>query len=210
MRIAQIAPLTEAVPPKLYGGTERVVAYLTDALIELGHEVTLFAAGDSLTKAKLVPIWPRALRLDATIKDHLVPLFNTVGNRGAARSRIRRYSLAPRLLRLSVVAALGGPIRYDIAWPARFAGTAAALRTVRRHPGRLDLQLAARTLAAGQLCGNSAARLAARLVDKRLRTRRISGVSRPHFTGKSPGCRDSNRRTSRAASQDRRQGRSRR
>jgi glycosyltransferase involved in cell wall biosynthesis len=75
MRIAQIAPLTEAVPPKLYGGTERVVAYLTDALVELGHEVTLFASGDSLTKAKLVPIWPHALRLDATIKDHFVPLF---------------------------------------------------------------------------------------------------------------------------------------
>jgi glycosyltransferase involved in cell wall biosynthesis len=75
MRIAQIAPLTEAVPPKLYGGTERVVAYLTDALMQLGHEVTLFASGDSLTKAKLVPIWPHALRLDATIKDHFVPLF---------------------------------------------------------------------------------------------------------------------------------------
>src|SRR5580704_17901361 len=75
MRIAQIAPLTEAVPPKLYGGTERVVAYLTDALMELGHEVTLFASGDSLTKAKLVPIWPHALRFDAAVKDHFVPLF---------------------------------------------------------------------------------------------------------------------------------------
>ena len=53
MKIAQVAPLTEAVPPKLYGGTERVVAYLTDALVELGHEVTLFASGDSVTKATL-------------------------------------------------------------------------------------------------------------------------------------------------------------
>jgi glycosyltransferase involved in cell wall biosynthesis len=75
MKIAQVAPLTEAVPPKLYGGTERVVAYLTDALVELGHEVTLFASGDSLTKAKLAPIWPKALRLDPSVKDHLVPLF---------------------------------------------------------------------------------------------------------------------------------------
>jgi glycosyltransferase involved in cell wall biosynthesis len=75
MRIAQIAPLTEAVPPKLYGGTERVVAYLTDALVELGHEVTLFASGDSLTKARLAPIWPRALRLDPDVKDCFVPLF---------------------------------------------------------------------------------------------------------------------------------------
>jgi glycosyltransferase involved in cell wall biosynthesis len=75
MKIAQVAPLTEAVPPKLYGGTERVVAYLTDALVELGHEVTLFASGDSLTKAKLVPVWPRALRLDASVKDYFAPVF---------------------------------------------------------------------------------------------------------------------------------------
>jgi glycosyltransferase involved in cell wall biosynthesis len=75
MKIAQVAPLSEAVPPKLYGGTERVVAYLTDALVELGHEVTLFASGDSLTKATLAPIWPRALRLDPNVKDHFVPLF---------------------------------------------------------------------------------------------------------------------------------------
>ncbi len=75
MQIAQVAPLTEAVPPKFYGGTERVVAYLTDALVELGHDVTLFASGDSLTKAKLAPVWPSALRLDSRVKDHFVPLF---------------------------------------------------------------------------------------------------------------------------------------
>jgi glycosyltransferase involved in cell wall biosynthesis len=69
MRIAQIAPLTEAIPPKLYGGTERVVSWLTDELINLGHDVTLFASGDSVTKAKLEPIWPRALRLDGTVRD---------------------------------------------------------------------------------------------------------------------------------------------
>lgn len=63
MRIAQIAPLAESVPPKLYGGTERVVSWLTDELVELGHDVTLFASGDSRTRAKLVPVWPRALRL---------------------------------------------------------------------------------------------------------------------------------------------------
>jgi glycosyltransferase involved in cell wall biosynthesis len=75
MKIAQVAPLTEAVPPKFYGGTERVVAYLTDALVELGHEVTLFASGDSATKADLVPIWPQALRLDPNVQDHFVPMF---------------------------------------------------------------------------------------------------------------------------------------
>src|SRR4051812_47862762 len=63
MRVAQVAPLAESVPPKLYGGTERVVAWLTDELVELGHSTTLFASGDSSTRADLVPAWPRALRL---------------------------------------------------------------------------------------------------------------------------------------------------
>ena len=63
MRIAQVAPLAESVPPRLYGGTERVVAWLTEELVKLGHDVTLFATGDSQTSAKLVPVWPRALRL---------------------------------------------------------------------------------------------------------------------------------------------------
>ena len=62
MHIAQIAPLTEAIPPKLYGGTERVVSWLTEELIALGHEVTLFASGDSQTSARLEAAWPRALR----------------------------------------------------------------------------------------------------------------------------------------------------
>src|ERR1700716_1434070 len=69
MRIAQIAPLTEAVPPKLYGGTERVVYWLTEELVALGHEVTLFASGDSRTSAKLEPVWPKALRLDGSVCD---------------------------------------------------------------------------------------------------------------------------------------------
>jgi glycosyltransferase involved in cell wall biosynthesis len=63
VRTAQLAPLAESVPPKLYGGTERVVAWLVDELVELGHDVTLFASGDSRTKGKLHPVWPRALRL---------------------------------------------------------------------------------------------------------------------------------------------------
>ena len=63
MRIGQVAPLAEAVPPKLYGGTERVVSWLTEELVRLGHAVTLVATGDSSTNARLEPVWPRALRL---------------------------------------------------------------------------------------------------------------------------------------------------
>ena len=69
MRIAQIAPLFEAVPPKLYGGTERVVSSLTEELVAMGHDVTLFASGDSITAAKLDAPWPRALRLDPDVRD---------------------------------------------------------------------------------------------------------------------------------------------
>src|SRR5438270_7290055 len=63
MRIAQVAPLYESVPPKLYGGTERVVSYLTEELVQQGHEVTLFASGDSLTEARLVPACAQSLRM---------------------------------------------------------------------------------------------------------------------------------------------------
>lgn len=66
MKIAQIAPLYEAVPPALYGGTERIVAYLSDALVELGHDVTLFASADSHTRARLVSVRDKSIRLDGT------------------------------------------------------------------------------------------------------------------------------------------------
>ncbi|HEY7220411.1 MAG TPA: glycosyltransferase family 4 protein [Candidatus Binatia bacterium] len=71
MRIAQVAPLYERVPPLYYGGTERIVSYLTEELINQGHEVTLFASGDSLTKAKLVSPCPRSLRLNPACVDYL-------------------------------------------------------------------------------------------------------------------------------------------
>jgi glycosyltransferase involved in cell wall biosynthesis len=86
MRIAQIAPLHEGCPPRYYGGTERVVSYLTEELVDLGHEVTLFATGDSRTAAHLVPICPRALRLDNAVVDplaHHLVMFNRVAARAA-------------------------------------------------------------------------------------------------------------------------------
>jgi glycosyltransferase involved in cell wall biosynthesis len=71
MRIAQVAPLYESVPPQAYGGTERVVSVLTEELVAMGHEVTLFASGDSVTSAKLLAACPRSLRLDAECHDTL-------------------------------------------------------------------------------------------------------------------------------------------
>jgi glycosyltransferase involved in cell wall biosynthesis len=72
MRIAQVSPLFESVPPKAYGGTERVVSYLTEELVERGHEVTLFASGDSKTRARLISSCPVSLRLSNNCKNELM------------------------------------------------------------------------------------------------------------------------------------------
>src|SRR4051812_12723224 len=90
MKIAQIAPLAESVPPRLYGGTERVVSYLTEELVRLGHEVTLFATADSVTRARLVACAPRAIRLDRRVQDplpHLLLMLERV------RSRAREFDV---------------------------------------------------------------------------------------------------------------------
>ncbi len=84
MRIAQIAPLAEAVPPRLYGGTERIVSHLTEELVRQGNEVTLFASGDSQTTAELVPCCPQALRMDPSVRDtvpHLLVMLENVRRR---------------------------------------------------------------------------------------------------------------------------------
>src|SRR5215471_1165998 len=86
VRIAQVSPLFESVPPRLYGGTERVVSFLTEELVALGHEVTLFASADSVTEAELVPCVPQALRLARGCRDelaHHVRMVEEVAQRAA-------------------------------------------------------------------------------------------------------------------------------
>lgn len=90
MKIAQIAPLMESVPPRLYGGTERIVSYLTEELVRLGHEVTLFASGDSLTTANLVPCVPMALRLDEKVHD-TIPHYMLMLDR--VRQQARKFDI---------------------------------------------------------------------------------------------------------------------
>ncbi len=85
MKIAQIAPLAESVPPRMYGGTERIVSYLTEELVKLGHEVTLFASGDSMTAANLVSCAAKAVRLDPAVKD-IIPYYMLM------LDRVRRHS----------------------------------------------------------------------------------------------------------------------
>jgi glycosyltransferase involved in cell wall biosynthesis len=90
LKIAQIAPLIESVPPRLYGGTERIVSYLTEELVGLGHKVTLFASGDSTTAANLVSCVPKALRLDASVRDP-IPYYMLMLDR--VRQRVEDYDV---------------------------------------------------------------------------------------------------------------------
>jgi len=90
VRIAQVAPLIESVPPQGYGGTEAVVSYLTEELVRQGHEVTLFASGDSQTAAELIPCAPRALRLDEGIID---PLAHQVVELEAVAAQAHRFDV---------------------------------------------------------------------------------------------------------------------
>ena len=85
MRIAQVASLIESVPPRLYGGSERIVSYLTEELVHLGHDVTLFASGDSVTAAELAPCAPVALRLNRAVRDP-IPYFMLMMGRVAERA----------------------------------------------------------------------------------------------------------------------------
>jgi glycosyltransferase involved in cell wall biosynthesis len=107
MKIAQVAPLMESVPPRLYGGTERIVSYVTEELVEQGHDVTLFASGDSLTRARLVPCTAKALRL-SDVKDpipyHLIML-----------DEVRRLAASFDVLHFHVDL-LHYPVIRDFAW----------------------------------------------------------------------------------------------
>ncbi|MBX6427064.1 MAG: glycosyltransferase family 4 protein [Variibacter sp.] len=120
MRIAQIAPLFERVPPKLYGGTERIVSYLTEELVRQGHDVTLFASGDSKTSAKLVRCCDMALRLNPIVKDPLP--YHVI-----MMEEVRKKADSFDILHFHIDF-LHAPLVRDIAH-----------RTVTTHHGRLDL-----------------------------------------------------------------------
>ena len=130
MRIAQIAPLHEAVPPKLYGGTERVVSFLTEELVAQGHEVTLFASGDSVTSARLHPVWPRALRLDPSIRDPIAPhmLLMEEVYRQAADFDVLHFHMDYWPFKSVLPAAHAVP--HNPAWPAGPARAEASLQDI--------------------------------------------------------------------------------
>ena len=149
MRIAQVAPLYESCPPQLYGGTERVVSYLTEELVRQGHEVTLFASGDSRTKATLQAPCERALAPRSSVQGPASPSLDLAVSRGAKRRCIRHHPFPHRLSPLSAVRAALGQDADDAARPPRPAGPSAALSRVRDDAAGVDLECAARARCPG-------------------------------------------------------------
>jgi glycosyltransferase involved in cell wall biosynthesis len=109
MRIAQVSPLAESVPPELYGGTERIVAFLTDELVAQGHDVTLFASGDSKTRARLRAIGPEALRLAPRNRDHLFLYTRMIEDVAASASEFDIVHFHCDWVHLPLFARLGVP-----------------------------------------------------------------------------------------------------
>jgi glycosyltransferase involved in cell wall biosynthesis len=109
MRILQVAPLYERVPPVTYGGTERVVSYLTDALVDLGHDVTLIASGDSITRADLIAATPTSLRLDDTCRDSLSHHLRALGIAASLASSFDVVHFHTGFLQMPLARRLGTP-----------------------------------------------------------------------------------------------------
>ena len=210
MKIAQVAPLYEAVPPRLYGGTERVVAHLTDALVELGHEVTLFASGDAQTKARLVPVRDQAIRLDpALLKSDLAAHLTQLAE---VRRRAEQFDVLH--------------FHTDMMHFPFFDGMAE--KTVTTLHGRLDLKDLSgvyqrwtqfplvsisddqrRPLPVRQLGGDRPSRDGRRPLPLPAQERRLSRLPWPHLPREATRPRHRDRQAARHAAEDRRQGRRR-
>lgn len=202
MKIAQIAPLVESCPPRLYGGTERIVSFLTEELVAQGHEVTLFASGNSRTSAELVRCSKRALRLNPEVKDH-VPYHIIM------LDEVRRRADEFDVLHFHIEQ-WHFPLIRDI-----------AERTVTTLHGRLDLPdlkpfyaafpdipLVSISNRQRQLGRQRSARIAARSSPVQSRAEgRLSRFPRPHLPGEATGSRDRHRSSCGNAAEDCRQDR---
>ena len=212
MRIAQVAPLTEAVPPKLYGGTERVVHWLTEELVALGHDVTLFASGNSQTSAKLDATWPKALRLDGAVRDpnalHMVMLERVRQKCDDEEFDFLHFHLD--YYPFSLFSRQPTPFLTTLARQARPAGAPAGVHHLLFHAGDFDLERAAAPGAAGQLGAHHPSRPSRKAADAATGDPQLSRRARPHRAGKGRRPRHQDRDPMRHPAQDRGEGRSRR
>ena len=192
MRIAQVAPLYESVPPKLYGGTERVVSYLTEELVRQGHEVTLFASGDSQTQAQAGPGLPAALWRDPSCREtlpHHVRLMELVF---ADVSRFDVIHFHCDYVHFPLLRRLPCPSVTTLHGRLHLPDVRAALRGVRRGPAGLDLRRPAPADPAGQLAGDGLPRPAPRPAHLPRTAGRLPRLPGPHLAreGAGPGHRD--------------------
>ena len=212
MRIAQVAPLTEAVPPKLYGGTERVVHWLTEELVALGHDVTLFASGDSQTSAKLDATWPKALRLDGSVRDpnalHMVMLERVRQKCDDEEFDFLHFHLD--YYPFSLFSRQPTPFLTTLHGRLDLPEHQPVFTTFSDDPGDFDFERAAAPGAAGQLGPHHPPRPAGKAADAAAGQAELSRGARPHRAGKRRRPRHQDRDTMRHSAEDRRQGRSRR
>ena len=210
MRIAQIAPLMESVPPRLYGGTERIVSYLTEELVAQGHDVTLFASGHSITAARLVPCCAQPLRLNPAVRD-IIPYYMMMLDKvRSMASRVRHPAFPHRPVPFPDVPRDGAPDGHDAARPPGPARPRASLRGFPEMP-LVSISNAQRApIPRRELRRHRLPRPAARPADADARAaRRLSGLPRPHLAGEARRPRHRDRPRRRPAVEDRRQGRSR-
>jgi glycosyltransferase involved in cell wall biosynthesis len=204
MRIAQLAPLAESVPPKLYGGTERVVAWLVDELVELGHDVTLFASGDSRTKGELHPVWPRALRLGRKGADPnaaCAVLLEAIAKRAKDFDMIHAHI---DWLPLPLLSRLGVPFVSTMHDRLDLPGLSEVLR---QFPGAGFVSISdhQRLTAGGELDRHIPPRTAIQQLSPVFRSGILPGVPRPPHGGKGPPGRHPHRARRRNALAHRRQ-----
>ncbi len=183
MRIAQVAPLNESVPPLLYGGTERVVSYLTEEMVRQGHEVTLFASGDSQTSARLVAGLPAALWRDEHIREtlpHHVRLMELVFR---DRDRFDILHFHCDFLHFPILRRFPCPSVTTLHGLVHPPDLEPLLREYRRHAAGLDLRLAEKTPAVGQLAGDGLSWPARGSLLVSRAARRLLGFSRQNLAG---------------------------
>ena len=167
MKIAQIAPLMESIPPRLYGGSERVVSYLTEELVAQGHDVTLFASGQSITAAKLVPCCAQPLRLNSAVQRRH-PLLHADARQGSQHGvRVRHPAFPHRPVPLPDLPRDGAPDGHHPARPPGSARPPPSLSRLSRHAAGLDLERAARADPRRELRRHRLSRPAARLSRRR-------------------------------------------
>ena len=211
MRIAQVAPLTEAVPPKLYGGTERVVHWLTEELVALGNDVTLFASGDSSTSAKLDATWPKALRLDGSVRDpnalHMVMLERVRQKCDDEEFDFLHFHLD--YYPFSLFSRQPTPFLTTLHGRLDLPEHQPVFTTFSSIPV-ISISNAQRRPVPQANCSHHPSRPAGKAADAAAGDPRLSGRARPDRAGKGRRPRHQDRDPMRHSAQDRRQGRSRR